>query len=119
VIYGSLAVLLIAQNFVEQLNHWVISFISSLSSFFYAQQMDNIASFLGRITAWLSGTGESLLGTVLNIIFWPFQAIGEATISGYFTPTQALAPAMVVLYSTILFLIAADLIASKDLELLE
>ena len=63
--------------------------------------------------------GESLLSGILNIVFWPFRTIGEATINGYFTPAQALAPAVLVLYATILFLIAADLFASKDLEMTE
>jgi hypothetical protein len=74
---------------------------------------------ISRASSWLGGAGESLLATVLNIVFWPFEAIGDATINGYFTPVQALAPAVLVLYASILFLIAADLFASKDLEMIE
>lgn len=119
VIYGTLAILLIGQSFVERVNLWILAFVSNLSSFFYAQNLDSIASVLGRATAWLSGAGESLLTSLLSILFWPFQAIGSATINGYFTPVQALAPAVLVLYASILFLIAADLFASKDLEMSE
>ena len=119
VIYGTLAILLIGQSFVQQLNEWIFAFMSNLSSFFYAQQLDSVASLLSRATTWLGGAGESLLGSLLNIVFWPFQAIGDATINGYFTPVQALAPAVLVLYASILFLIAADLFASKDLEMNE
>ena len=119
VIYGTLAILLIAQSFVERLNEWVLAFMSNLSGFFYAQQLDSVASLTSRGASWLSGAGESLLSSVLNIVFWPFQAIGDATINGYFTPMQALAPAVLVLYAAILFLIAADLFASKDLEMTE
>lgn len=119
VIYGTLAILLIGQSFVQQLNEWIFAFMSNLSSFFYAQQLDSVASLLSRATTWLGGAGESLLGSFLNIVFWPFQAIGDATINGYFTPVQALAPAVLVLYASILFLIAADLFASKDLEMNE
>lgn len=119
VIYGTLAILLIAQSFVQRLNEWMLAFMSNLSGFFYAQQLDSIASLTSRGASWLSGAGESLLSSVLNIVFWPFQAIGDATINGYFTPMQALAPAVLVLYAAILFLIAADLFASKDLEMTE
>lgn len=118
-IYGTLAILLIAQSFVERLNDWLLSFMSNLSGFFYAQQLDNVAEMISRASSWLGGAGESLLATVLNIVFWPFEAIGDATINGYFTPVQALAPAVLVLYASILFLIAADLFASKDLEMIE
>jgi hypothetical protein len=119
VIYGTLAILLIGQNFVQRINEWILAFVSNLSSFFYAQQLDSIATLMGRAASWLSRAGESLLSGILNIVFWPFRSIGEATINGFFTPVQALAPAVLVLYATILFLIAADLFASKDLEMTE
>lgn len=119
VIYGTLAVLLIGQSFVQRLNEMTLAFMSNLSGFFYAQQLDSVASLISRATSWLSGAGESLLNSILSIVFWPFQAIGDATINGYFTPIQALAPAVLVLYAAILFLIAADLFASKDLEMIE
>jgi hypothetical protein len=119
VIYGSLAILLIGQSFVERINAWILAFVSNLSSVFYAQQMDSIASFMSRTASWLSSAGEGLLSGILNIVFWPFQAIGNAIINGFFTPVQALAPAVLVLYASILFLIAADLFASKDLEMTE
>ena len=119
VIYGTLAILLIGQSFVQRLNEWMLAFMSNLSGFFYAQQLDSVATIMSRVSSWLSTAGESLLSGILNIVFWPFQAIGDATINGYFTPVQALAPAVLVLYASILFLIAADLFASKDLEMNE
>lgn len=119
VIYGTLAILLIGQSFVQRINESVLAFVSNLSSFFYAQQLDSIASVMSRAASWLSGAGESLLSGILNIVFWPFRAIGDATINGFFTPIQALAPAVLVIYAAILFLIAADLFATKDLEMTE
>ncbi len=119
VIYGTLAVLLIGQNFVERLNDWLLAMVSNLSSFFFSQQLDSVAVLLSRTSTWLSDAGESFFSSILNVVFWPFQAIGDAALTGYFTPSQALAPAVLVLYSTILFLIAADLFASKDLEMVE
>ena len=119
VIYGTLAILLIGQSFVQRINEWILAFVSNLSSFFYAQQLDSVATIMSRVSSWLSTAGESLLSGILNIVFWPFWAIGDATINGFFTPVQALAPAVLVIYASILFLIAADLFASKDLEMTE
>lgn len=119
VIYGTLAILLIGKSFVDRINDALFALVSNLSSFFYAQQLDTIAALLSRALAWLGGAGRSFFESILDIVFWPFQAIAAATINGFFTPTQALAPAVLVLYATVLFLVAADLFASKDLELVE
>lgn len=119
VIYGTLAILLIGQSFVPRINEWLVGLMSSVSSFFYAQQLDTVANLINRGMAWLNGAGEGILNSLFGIVFWPFQAIGDATINGYFTPLQALAPAVLILYAAILFLIAADLFASKDLEMIE
>jgi hypothetical protein len=119
VIYGTLAILLIGQSFIGRINDWLLSLTSNLSAFFYAQQFDSIAELIGHVTSWLSGAGESFFRSVLSIVFWPFQAIGQAIINGYFTPMQALAPSVLILYAAILFLVAADLFASKDLEMIE
>jgi hypothetical protein len=119
VIFGVLAILLIGQNLVERFTSGLSAAVSSLSSVFYAQQWVTIADAFGRLSAWLYGVGSETLGKVLGVVFWPFNAITDAVLAGYFTPTQALAPAILVLYATILFLIASDLFATKDLDMSE
>lgn len=119
VIFGVLAILLIGQNLVERFTSGLAAAVSSLSSVFYAQQWVTIADAFGRLSAWLYGVGSETLGKVLGVVFWPFNAITDAVLAGYFTPTQALAPAILVLYATILFLIASDLFATKDLDMSE
>ena len=119
VIFGVLAILLIGQNLVERFTSGLAAAVSSLSSVFYAQQWVTIADAFGRLSAWLYGVGSETLGKVLGVVFWPFNAMTDAVLAGYFTPTQALAPAILVLYATILFLIASDLFATKDLDMSE
>ena len=119
VIYGVLAILLIGQNLIERLTSGLAALVSNLSSVFYAQQWVTIANTFGQLSAWLYGVGSETIGKVLGVVFWPFSAITDAVLAGYFTPTQALAPAVLVLYATILFLIASDLFATKDLEMSE
>lgn len=119
VIYGVLAILLIGQNMVERLTAGLATLVSNLSSVFYAQQWVTVANTFGRLSAWFYGVGSETVGKILGVVFWPFSAITDAVLAGHFTPTQALAPAVLVLYATILFLIASDLFATKDLEMSE
>ena len=59
------------------------------------------------------------VSSVAGVVFWPFDAMTSAVFAGGFTPSQALAPAVLMLYGSILFLIAATLFAGKDLEFVE
>ncbi len=118
-IFGILAILLIGRSLAERLSAGMAALVSSISSFFYAQQWLSIANIFGQASSWLHGSGREALEKILGVVFWPFRAIADAIFAGFFTPTQALAPAVLVLYATILFLIAADLFATKDLEMTE
>ena len=118
-IFGVLAILLIGRNLAERLAAGMAALVSNISSFFYAQQWLAIANGFGQMSSWLYGSGKEALEKLLGVIFWPFRTIIEAIFAGFFTPTQALAPAVIVLYATILFLVAADLFATKDLEMTE
>lgn len=118
-LFGILAVLLIGRNLAERLSSGLAALAGGVSSFFYAQQWLTVGNGFSRISAWLQGSGTEFFEKILGVIFWPFRALTEAIFAGYFTPAQALAPAVIVLYATILFLIAADLFATKDLELTE
>lgn len=118
-IFGILAILLIGQNLAERMSAGLASIVGGMSSFFYGQQWLSVGNGFGRISSWLQSSGRETIDSFLGIIFWPFRALSEAIFAGYFTPTQALAPAVIILYATILFLIAADLFATKDLDLTE
>ena len=119
VLFGILAILLIGQNLVDRLTSSLAAATAQLSGVMYAQQVLPIADGLGQVSSWLYGSGSGVLGSVLGVVFWPLRSIIDAVFAGYFTPTQALAPAVLVLYATILFLVASDLFATKDLEMTE
>ncbi len=119
VIFGVLAILLIGQNLIERMSEGLSSLTAELSGIMYSQQWVSAASGLGQASSWFNGAGRDILGSILGVIFWPLRSIIDAVFAGYFTPTQALAPAVLVLYATILFLIASDLFATKDLEMTE
>jgi hypothetical protein len=119
VIFGVLAILLIGQNLVERLTSSLAAMAAELSGIMYSQQWTSIANGFGQVSSWLYGSGPDVLSSILGVIFWPIRSIIDAVFAGYFTPTQALAPAVLVLYATILFLIASDLFATKDVEMTE
>lgn len=119
VVFGTLAILLIGQNVVERVNSWLLQGVSSLSSTLYARGVEGAANALGSLSAWLYGPGNDFLGTLLGLVFWPFRAITDAVLAGGFTRGQAMAPAVLLFYATGLFLLAAHLFATKDLEMLE
>ena len=119
IIFGILAVLLIGQNIVERLVERLAELAVSFTGFLYDQHWDSAASIFSRLSSWFYESGNEVLSSVFGVVFWPFRTIVDAVFAGQFTPTQALAPAVLVLYATILFLIACDLLATKDLEMTE
>ncbi len=119
IVFGVLAILLIGQTVYMSLTNWLADFIGNLSSAFYSLQWNVIANWIGLFAVWLRDSGAALLGKLLSAVFWPFHAIIDGILAGRFTPTQALAPAILLLYAAILYLLAADLFATKDLELVE
>ena len=120
ILFGLLAVTLILN-----------SASSSTSETWFSDQLNGLSELLARINlmwfadlaasaaAWAYDSPLTALSNAVSIVFWPFRAMADAVFSGGFTPSQALAPAVLVLYGAILFLIAATLFAGKDLEFLE
>lgn len=119
IVYGSLALLLLAEAFYTNLVTGLSGFFANLSRSFYTQNYGELGNTASQAATWLREDGVGVVGQVLNAIFWPFQAMVDGVLQGAFSPTQALAPALIMLYATILYLIAADLFATKDLELVE
>jgi hypothetical protein len=118
-VFGILAVLLYIQSGLSVLADAIAGIFDRLASTFITQGWTAIADPIFAISDWISGSGSDLLQNITGIVFWPFASIADASIAGYFTLSQALAPAILFIYATILFILAADLFASKDLYLTE
>lgn len=67
----------------------------------------------------LTGEFMGTVGNIFNGIFWPFRAIIDGVLNGYFTSSQAWAPALLLIFSSVLFLLAADFFSSRDMILRE
>ncbi len=118
-VFGLLALFLFGQSSINTLAPWLGARLNALSATFAQQGWYEIANTLNRAVSWLNASGGQQLETVLGFIFWPFRATSEAVLNGYFNTNQALAPAVMLLYATILFMLAADLFANKDLDFVE
>jgi hypothetical protein len=118
-VYGTLALLIISQNSSGLIGQWLAGQLNSFSRYLIRQNMLPAGNRAAELANWIQGSGGDGLSNMLGIVFWPFQAILEAIIQGGFNAVQALAPAVLLLYATILFMLAADLFATKDIEFVE
>jgi len=117
--YTAIAVLLFINGTGDSTYRWVSQKLTSLGYTLSNNGMGAIAGVVNRIGAWINDSGGDILHKFSTLIFWPFTAITNAIAAGYFTPTQALAPAVLLLYATVFYLLAADLFANKDVEFVD
>ena len=118
-IFGLLAVLLYVQSILDTLVNWMSGLLNRISAYILNLGFTGLADALFDLSNWLLSSGADVLSTFAGLLFWPFRAIADAAIAGQFNQLQALAPAMLLLYATVLFLLAADLFSTKDLFLSE
>jgi hypothetical protein len=101
------------------IDSWLVARLNDLSITANGQGWQVLAEWMRNAGVWLNGRETGILAQVYSWIIWPFTAISDAVINGFFTATQALAPAIIMLYAAILFLLSADLFADKDLDFIE
>lgn len=119
IVFGLLAVLLILKGVTASPDAWLVERLYDLSGVLLDFNLVALSNGLDTIAIWLSGPTLSALSQGAAVVFWPFQAMSDAVFAGGFSPSQALAPAVLLLYSSILFLLAATLFAGKDLDFTE
>lgn len=115
-IYGILAILLFGQGIS---NNTVSSVASSLSEIAGVQGWFATSQSLNEYAMQVASSDSNIIHQLFSFVFWPFNALAEGISLGYFTTAQALAPVILMLYATILFMLAADFFAGKDLHLTE
>lgn len=118
-VFGVLAIFLFGENLAPANIDWLTVRLSRLAGWFMRAGWVGIGDLVNSFSGWLQTGGAATAGSLLGVVFWPFHAISDAVLAGYFRPTQALAPAILLLYATILFMLAADFFATKDLYLVE
>jgi hypothetical protein len=119
VIFGLLAALLLLRGIAASPDSWLADRMIGLSDILYRLNLTGLADLAAEAAGWSGGAVLASLSRVSGLVFWPFRAMSDAVFAGGFTPLQALAPAVLLLYSAILFLTAALFFAGKDLEFVE
>jgi hypothetical protein len=115
-VFGLLAIFLFGQGLQ---NESLASISSSFSQYAINQGWVQLSNNLENYANTLNQTDGNMLSQLFGFVFWPFEALAEGITNQYFTANQALAPAILLLYATVLFLLAIDLFANKDLEFTE
>lgn len=118
-VYGFLAFVLFGRQLDDTALAWISNRLYDAARWIMNAGYIGPGDALNALGGWLATDGSRLVTTVFDSVFWPFRAMSSAVVSGSFSPTQALAPAMIVLYSTILFVLAADFFATKDIYFTE
>lgn len=115
-LFGMLAIALFSQQLT---NESLIRAANGLSQYAVNQGWQRLVDLLADWVIALSNNDTNLLIRITSALFWPFNALIDATVSGAYLNTQVLAPAIFLLYAAILFILAADLFTNKDLAFTE
>lgn len=115
-VFGLLAIFLFGQGLQNQ---GLANLSTSLGRVALNQGWVGVSTNLTDLASRLSQSDENVISRLFGFVFWPFEALADGITNGYFTANQALAPAILLLYATVLFLLAVDLFANKDLEFTE
>jgi hypothetical protein len=118
-VFAALGLLLYLNSELDLISGWISSLLNSLGRTLISAGLTEIGSALFDVASWLSQEEPTIIDQIVSVIFWPFNAISDAYISGGFTLLQALAPAILLVYATALFLLASKFFARKDLFLTE
>lgn len=118
-LFGILAVMLLGRDNSATIMLWLSDRAQQAGAWAYQRGSADEGQVFQGIANWLSVDGVNPVQNFFGFLFWPFQAIIEGTIAGAFNRIQAFGPAILLLYATILFMLAADIFAMKDLYLTE
>lgn len=118
-VYSIITLLLFGQSGAATLSQWLGGRFLTISNWFFQRGWTVFGNPTSTAANWFNTNGGETIKNVLGFVFWPIRATTEAAQTGVLTPIQALAPAILLLYATILFMLAADLFATKDLNLTE
>lgn len=120
ILFGLLAIALILNSASSSSSgSWFSDQLNAVSDIFNRVNLVWFADVSANAAAWAYDSPLSTIASAVGMIFWPFRAMADAVFTDGFTPSQSLAPAILMLYGAILFLIAATLFAGKDLDFLE
>ena len=115
-LFGLLTLLLFSQSVdtrgIAVASNWLNNWAMNASRWGW----EAVATALRAWSGQLAQNGLIWIDKSFGLVFWPFYALIDGVEQSHFDNAQALAPAIFLLYATILFLLASDLFANKDLH---
>jgi hypothetical protein len=118
-VFGIIALLIYLREGLRIIGNALANLFDELGIRFSNQGWDALASMANSLGNLVSETVPQILERSVDVVFWPFNAIANALINSQFSEMQAIAPVILILYASILFLLAANVFSSKDLILSE
>ncbi len=118
-LFGVLAVMMMVRSNQTAVATWLADRAQQLSTWSYQRGSVANGEQFQQLGGWFNTQGEVWLERLFGFAFWPFEAVVNGVIAGHLSRVQALAPAVMLLLATLLFMLAADLLAHKDLFLAE
>ena len=120
-IFGILAIAIVLGDDDGTTLNWMADFLRETGeqAVGTSEAIIQMSEFLIGFAAFLTGTTMTAVANIFSGLFWPFRAILTAVQEGYFTRSQALAPALIMIFAAVLFLLAADFFNSRDMILSE
>ncbi len=117
--YGTIAILLFINGTGDSTYTWLSQKLTGLAYTFSNNGMGGLSGTVNYLAAWINDSVGGILQKFASLVFWPFTAITQAIAANHFTSTQALAPAVLLIYAAVFYLLATDLWAKKDVEFVE
>lgn len=119
IVFSLVAFLLILNSLSSSTNLWLSARLNDLATVAARLDLGQASNALLGLAARLEPTPLDRFSNLAGYVLWPFRAMADGVLADGFTTNQALAPAVLLLYATILFLLAASFFAAKDLDFVE
>lgn len=118
-LFGTILALLFAQSYTREMSIWLAGRFQVAASYTMTQGWFVATTQLQDMANWLNGDGVGVFDLAAGFLFWPFKVMMQAVVAGSFREMQPLAPGILLIYATVLFVLASDLFAGKDLYFYE
>jgi hypothetical protein len=114
-VFAIIGLLLYLNSEFDLISGWLASGLNSLGRSLASGGTVQMADLFFEASSWFSQDSTTIIDRFVDLVFWPFSAITQGLVNGSFTMLQALAPAIILFYASMMFILASAFFASKDL----
>lgn len=114
-VFAIIGLLLYLNSEFDLISNWLATGLNSLGRSLASGGTIQIANLFFEAANWFSQDSTTIIDRFVDLVFWPFTAISQGLINGSFSLLQALAPALILFYAALMFVLASSFFATKDL----